>query len=490
MRRLSLNAKLACLALCVLAPLCAAAWLAPTPALRLGAGACIALVLYLLAALASSLRADMGAALERMQRIEQGDLAAAAAGTGRDELAALSQMMERMAGRMSAIVADVRTNSALVEQAGSRLARGFVDLQGRTERQASSLEQTSASVTQLAGTVQQNAQTAGQADARAVHVRSAAEEGQRSMAAAVETIAAVQADTQRMRDIVGIIDGVAFQTNILALNAAVEAARAGAQGRGFAVVASEVRRLAQRCSDEARKIRELIEGSNTQVEDSVLRIRAAGGGMQGIVDGVRGVADSMSQISRASGEQSTGLSQISATVHDLDEITRHNATLVEESANQAVYLKERAGTLSGAVAHFRLAQGTAGEAIGLVERAQSLFASGLGREAFLRQLTAQAGGFFDRDMYVFALDSQGSYLGFGGNPAKLGTRVQDIPGVDGDALLAAIVRQADLEPGWAEYDITNPVTRAVQTKMSYVLKLGELYVGCGVYKSVALAKAA
>jgi hypothetical protein len=292
-----------------------------------------------------------------------------------------------------------------------------------------------------------------------------------------------------MREIVGMIDAISFQTNLLALNAAVEAARAGEQGRGFAVVAAEVRRLAQRSGDEARQIHKLIEVSTGHVEDGVQRIRAAGDGITAIVDGVRSVASNMSLISSASGEQSTGLRQISSAVEALDLITQSNAGLVEDAANQARYLRDRAATLTHAVAHFRLMQGTAGEAVALVEKAQAAHER-LGGDSFLTHLTDPANGFHDRDMYVFALDDTGRYLAFGGNPAKVGTRVQDIPGVNGDALLQAIICQADVAPGWAEYDITNPVTQAVQTKMSYVMRLGDVYVGCGVYKSLVLRQAA
>lgn len=490
MRRLPLRGKLWLLALVALAPLAA---VAATPAAlaftQWIVGFSVLAQVYLLAALHSVLSRGLAQAMAQLGDMESGELSRVKETAGRDELAQMSRAMARLAVRLSAIVADVRSSSALVEQAGHELARGYADLRGRTESQAESLQQTAASVRQLAATVAQNADVAGQADARVCAVRASAEDQARSMAQAVQTVGAIHEGTQRMREIVGMIDAISFQTNLLALNAAVEAARAGEQGRGFAVVASEVRRLAQRSSDEARQIHQLIETSTGHVEDGVQRIRAAGDGITSIVDGVRGVASNMSVISSASGEQSTGLRQISSAVEELDRITQSNAGLVEDAANQARYLRDRAATLTRSVAHFCLLQGTAGEAVALVEKARAAFER-LGGERFLAHLTDTASGFHDRDMYVFALDAAGRYLAFGGNPAKVGTRVQDIPGVQGDALLAAIVRQADVAPGWAEYDITNPATQAVQTKMSYVMRLGELYVGCGVYKSLVQRQAA
>lgn len=423
-------------------------------------------------------------AIRQLELIEKGQLDCPAEANGNDEIAHLVRVMARLTTGMSRLVADVRTSSALVAQEGGKLARNYRDLAARTEQQAASLQQTAAGVKQLVSIVQQNARNAAEADSKAVEVRAEADAGARSMTHAVDAIGSIQSDTKRIQEIVTVIDSIAFQTNILALNAAVEAARAGEQGRGFAVVAGEVRRLAQRCSEESHQIRDVINASAEHVDEGVGRIRAAGGGISGVADGVRVVAQRMSQISSASAEQSTGLDEIASAVTDLDGITQRNAHMVEEAANQATYLKERAATLSSSVMHFRLLQGTAAEAIALVDRAQAAYA-GRTRQQYIRHLTEPQSGFHDRDMYVFALDRAGTYLSFGGNPAKVGTVLRDIPGIQGDALMADIQRQGDLEPGWVEYDINNPLTGTIQTKMSYVMKLDEdLYIGCGVYKSL------
>jgi hypothetical protein len=390
-----------------------------------------------------------------------------------------------MIGNLSAMVAEVRSNSALVAHAGKSLAAGNRELADRTEQQAANLEQTAASVQELSSTVQRNAQTAGDSDTQASRVRDIAESGAQAMVRAVESVEGIQKSAQQMNEIIGVIDSLAFQTNILALNAAVEAARAGEQGRGFAVVAAEVRSLAQRSAASSREIRELIQASGQQVSTSVAQIRAAGTSMTEIVNGVRGVAANMSLISAASAEQSGGLSEISSAVGQLDEITQRNARMVERAVQQATQLEGRAATVAQAVSSFQLQQGAAEEAMVLVQRALELRARS-SREAFVNQITDPAQNFHDRDMYVFALDRSGAYRAFGGKPEKVGGRVQDIPGVDGASLLEAIVAQAELEPGWVEYDITNPQTGAVQTKMSYVTKVDDLYVGCGVYKSLTV----
>ncbi|WP_137918826.1 methyl-accepting chemotaxis protein [Hydrogenophaga sp. 2FB] len=486
MRRLHLRAKLLLLAgACALPPL-ATWWLAGHAAWVAAAG--LVLQAYLMLSFYVSFQRDFRQVLEATEQTASGNLRSNLRTQGHDELAELAQLLNRTIGNLSAMVAEVRSNSALVAHAGKSLAAGNRDLADRTEQQAANLEQTAASVHELSGTVQQNAHTAGESDRQAAQVRDVAESGAQSMGSAVQSVEGIQKSAQQMNDIIGVIDSLAFQTNILALNAAVEAARAGEQGRGFAVVANEVRTLAQRSAASAKEIRALIEASRSQVEAGVAQIRTAGGSIGQIVAGVRGVAANMSLISASSAEQSTGLSEISSAVSQLDQITQRNAQMVERAVTQADQLEQRAAHLSRAVSSFMLQQGTAEEAMQLVSRAQAQRTRG-GREGFVRAITEPSSGFHDRDMYVFALDSAGIYRAFGGKPEKVGSRVQDIAGIDGQALLNAIVAQAEIGEGWVEYDIANPVTGAIQGKMSYVVKIDDLYVGCGVYKTVARAMA-
>ncbi len=429
-----------------------------------------------------------------MQGIAQGDLSqrmavpSAPSGAGTAPLAqSPGALLGGMVASLSGMVADVRSNAALVAQAGQQLVSEHQALSERTELQATNLAQTVVSVEQLSSTVQHNADVVGVVHGQARAVRGAADEGVLAMGRAVESVETIESSAGRMRDIIGVIDSIAFQTNILALNAAVEAARAGEQGRGFAVVASEVRTLAQRSGEAAREIRHLIGDALTQVERSTMLIRTAGQEMERVTEGIRQVATHMGELSQSTSTQSTGLAEISRAVHQIDEITQHNAQMVGQALDQARALQQRAQMLSGAVSRFRLQQGTAEEAVALVESALLLARRGLATDAVLAAVNDPAQPFHDRDMYVFALAPDGSYRAFGGNPARVGVRVQDLPGIRGDQLLADIIAQAERGPGWVEYDFRNPATQQLQTKMSFVCKHGGLYWGCGVYKSLALA---
>jgi len=445
-----------------------------------------AVLFYCLAAFHHSVTEDLGQVVRTLDQMVAGDLRHTVPVRSQDELGRLVGVVGKLGRTVSAMVANVRTNAAFVSHAGQSLARGNQELSDRTEQQAANLEQTAASVEELSSTVQENANTASMANGQAGSVRDVADNGAAIMAQAVESVEAIQASAKRMDEIVGVIDGLAFQTNILALNAAVEAARAGESGRGFAVVASEVRSLAQRSAESSKEIRRLIGTSSTQVEASVQKIRAAGATINQVVTGIRDVASSMSQISTSSAEQSSGLSEITSAVRQLDEITQRNAQMVEQAVTQAVAMEGRASTLVESVAMFKLQQGSAEEAVDLVERAVA-YRQRTSKDAFLRDVTDPSKGFYDRDMYVFILDENGTYVAFGGNPAKVGTRVQDIPGIDGNGLLRSIVDQANYEPGWVEYDIANPTTGKVQSKMSFVQKVDNVYVGCGVYKNLVAA---
>jgi methyl-accepting chemotaxis protein len=260
-----------------------------------------------------------------------------------------------MQASLAGVVSQVRGNAHSVATASAQIANGNQDLSGRTEQQASALQETAAAMDQLGTTVRQNADNAQQANALAQSASTVAIKGSDVVGQVVETMKGINESSRKIADIINVIDGIAFQTNILALNAAVEAARAGEQGRGFAVVAGEVRSLAQRSAEAAKEIKALIGTSVERVEQGSALVDHAGVTMQEIVDSIRRVSDIVGEISTASHEQSTGVSQVGDAVTKMDETTQQNAALVEQSAAAAEGLRSQADQLVQAVAVFKVA---------------------------------------------------------------------------------------------------------------------------------------
>jgi methyl-accepting chemotaxis protein len=298
--------------------------------------------------------APIGRARDLAEKIAAGDLTQPIRDHGADEAGELMRALGRMQASLQTTVGQVLESTDAVRTASAEIASGNTDLSNRTEEAAGSLQQTAASVQQLTGTVQQSADAARQANQLAVSAAEVAQRGGSVVAQVVSTMEEIQASSRRIGDIIGTIDGIAFQTNILALNAAVEAARAGEQGRGFAVVASEVRSLAQRSAEAAREIKSLIAASVEKVDSGSTLVADAGKTMQEIVGSVQRVTDIIGEISAASTEQSTGIGQVNAAVGALDQMTQQNAALVEQSAAAAESLKGQAARLAQAVAGFRL----------------------------------------------------------------------------------------------------------------------------------------
>ncbi len=259
-----------------------------------------------------------------------------------------------MNDQLVTMVGQVRESSESIATGATEIAMGNADLSQRTEQQASSLEETAASMEELSSTVKTNSDTAREANQLAVRATQAAEQGGAIVGNVVETMQAIAASSNKIADIIGVIDSIAFQTNILALNAAVEAARAGEQGRGFAVVASEVRTLAQRSAQAAKEIKELITDSMAKVDTGSQRVGEAGRSMEGIVAQVRQVGTLISEIANASAEQSSGISQVGEAVNHLDQVTQQNAALVEQSAAAAASLRSQSEQLNTLVAIFKL----------------------------------------------------------------------------------------------------------------------------------------
>ena len=328
-------------------------WMTGVAALALGIA--IAMALALIRNITTPLRNAVGAA----DSIANGDLSQAIAFEGQSETAQLLQAMQRMQQSLLGTVSSVRSGADSVATASAEIAQGNADLSARTEDQASALEQTSATMEQLNATVRQNADNAAQANQLAQSASQVARDGGVVVGEVVTTMRGIEDSSRRIADIISVIDGIAFQTNILALNAAVEAARAGEQGRGFAVVAGEVRSLAQRSAEAAKEIKGLISDSVERVQNGTQLVDRAGLTIQDIVTSVQKLADLVGEISSASREQSSGISQVGEAITQLDQATQQNAALVEQSAAASESLKTQAGQLLAAVASFRLAAGAA-----------------------------------------------------------------------------------------------------------------------------------
>ncbi len=288
------------------------------------------------------------------ETVAQGDLRTRIEVSSRDETGQLLAALKRMNEALVGIATTVRGNAENVATASTQIAQGNIDLSQRTEEQASNLQQTAASMEQLTATVQHNADTSRQAAQLAGSASTVAEQGGEVVGRVVATMEDISASSRKIADIIGVIDGIAFQTNILALNAAVEAARAGEQGRGFAVVAGEVRTLAQRSAEAAREIKSLIGASVERVEAGSALVSDAGRTMGEIVGQVKRVTDLIAEISAASTEQSSGIGQVSDAVAQLDQVTQQNAALVEESAAAAESLKVQAAQMAQTVSFFTL----------------------------------------------------------------------------------------------------------------------------------------
>jgi len=355
-------------------------------------GLAIALAVLITRGLIRALGAEPSQLSAAARRVAEGDLGSipqAESASAGSVLASLADMQRRLAS----VVGQVRDASDSIATGSAQIASGNADLSQRTEEQASNLQQTAASMEQMNSTVKSNADTARQATQLADAASVAAEKGGVVVGQVVETMGDISASSRKIADIIGVIDGIAFQTNILALNAAVEAARAGEQGRGFAVVAGEVRNLAQRSAEAAKEIKTLIGTSVEKVDAGAKLVGDAGATMDEIVSQVKRVADLINEISASTVEQTTGIGQISDAVLQLDEVTQQNAALVEESAAAADSLKQQAARLASMVNVFKLGQEAAhGTLVPMVPTTESSTGSKAPKRAQQHAAKASASG--------------------------------------------------------------------------------------------------
>jgi len=314
----------------------------------------IALGVFAGLVLMKAISEPLAEAMDVAHRVADGDLKGQATAHPENEFGELLRALDKMRDNLAAIVTEVRSGSDTISSASGQIAVGNMDLSQRTGEQAASLEETASSMEELTSTVRQNADNARQANQLAVSASSVATKGGEVVEQVVETMGSINESSNKIVDIIAVIDGIAFQTNILALNAAVEAARAGEQGRGFAVVASEVRNLAQRSAAAAKEIKQLIDDSVSKVESGAKLVNQAGTTMKDIVTSIQRVTDIMGEITSATQEQTAGLEQIHHAITEMDTITQQNVALVEEAASASAALQDQASSLSRVVSVFQI----------------------------------------------------------------------------------------------------------------------------------------
>ena len=329
-------------------------------------GLAIVLTAVLAWALTRSIVRPLRSAVSVAQRVADGDLTVQVQAGGRDETGQLLKALSQMTQNLRTLVGEVAGGAYTVSDTSAQIAQGNVDLSQRTEEQASTLEETASSLEELTSTVTQNADNARQASQLAVGASEVARKGGLAVGQVVATMSGISESSRKIADIIGVIDSIAFQTQILALNAAVEAARAGEQGRGFAVVAAEVRNLAQRSAAAAKQIKTLIGDSVDKVDTGTRLVDAAGKTMEEIVGAVKQVTDLIAEIAAASQEQSAGIGQVNTAVTQMDQVVQQNASLVEEATAATDSMKDQAGSLLAMVSRFRLGSERAADAVPMV----------------------------------------------------------------------------------------------------------------------------
>jgi methyl-accepting chemotaxis protein len=449
-------------------------------------GSIAALMLLLLAAALTwwasrSITQPLQAALSVARRVANGDLSSVIVVRGRDEISELQLALQGMNTSLLNIVGDVRAGTQVLSSVSQQIANGNHALSARTESQASSLQQTASSMEQLTSVLAQNAGNTEQANLRVAAASASAVRGGAVVEQVRGIMAAINHSSSRIADIIGVIDGIAFQTNILALNASVEAARAGEQGRGFAVVAAEVRTLAHRSAVAAREIKTLITSSNEQVKTGHALADQAGSAMTDIMRSVSQVEHLIADITRAGREQHLGITQVNEAVSQMDRATQENAQMVEQAASSAVRMQQLASTLATSVEAFRL-ENSAEEAVAMVKRAVG-HVQACGKQVALADFSRPAPQFRQRDLYINVIDLHGNTLAHGDNAALIGRNLIDLKDADGKPFIRQFVELANTaREGWVDYRWKNPVTGVLEEKRTYIELIDGLVVGCGVYR--------
>ncbi len=475
-------------ALFLLAPL-AGLWLASATAEGTGAllVLCAAIPIYFLGALHLATELSTSRLRGTFERLASGDLTAhgplGRADADGSETGRLWSSVRHMSRSLIDIVGQVRASAESIVATARNVADGNADLSERSQQQASSLEQIAAGMEELAATVKRNADSCSHANAVAATASQVAGRASGQMREVVLTMQRIDDSSGRVADILGKIEGIAFQTNILALNAAVEAARAGEQGRGFAVVASEVRELARHSAEAAKEIKALIQDSVGNVAQGKQLVASAGSTMDEVVASVRQVSEGIEEIALASSEQSAGVDEINRALTQLESVTQHYAALVGEAATAARSFEEEAARLESVVEAFKTDRvEDRDEAIVLVQRAVALV-----KEKGLRHALAvfndPHGGFVQGKYYIWASDYRGVTLAHGGDPRVCGQNHFEVQAADGRKFIQEIVNLAQTRgKGWCDYPWKNPATGRTEQKSTYFEAVDDAFLACGIYK--------
>lgn len=405
-----------------------------------------------------------------------------------DELGELHRALKKLKEVIFKVISDVRMGTTTVAGTASQINRDNSALADRTRDQAASLQGTTTSMQQITVTVKQNAVNAEHANKLVVSAADHAAKGGEVVHQVVDTMGSIKDSSRKIVDIIGVIDSIAFQTNILALNAAVEAARAGEQGKGFAVVAAEVGTLAKRSASAAREIKTLIVDSVQKVDSGAQLVDTAGKTMDEIVASVRHVADIVQTISRESHEQSHGIQSVNKAITDLDGMIKKNAALVKETTKTATSVNEYAVAVLKSVAGFNLGTreyGNADEAQAMVKRGVA-FMNANGKQALVEDINKLGRGqFVDRDLYLLMVDlNKGTFTAHGNNPRVIGVSGMQSKDVDGKLFIVEMMNIGkSVGGGWLDYKWNHPVTNEIGVKSSYFEKVGDVILICGIYKN-------
>ncbi len=486
--RVSLRTAFAVAGLLFLAPVLAAAVAPPgSPSAALALVLLAALACYALAALHAFIARGIEQVIHVTERIAGGELMT---GQARDaarelgvDLGRVWDSITRMNQSLSGIVKQVWASAETIAAGARGMARGNTELSERTQEQAASLEETASGIAQLAASARQNAEKCARADQLASTSREVAIGGARRMQDVAQTMKRIDDNARRVGEILGSVEGIAFQTNILALNAAVEAARAGDQGRGFAVVATEVRSLARRSAQAAKEIKDIIGESTGSVVKGRESVGAAERTIGEVVASVEQVTRVLGEIAQASREQSTGVEEINRAILQIDSATQQNAALVEEAAGSAEAFGAESARLVRAIGRFKTDREEERARVVALVKAGARHLRKHGLQAACRDFMDRQSGFWNGEEYIFVVDMHCMCLSYAPDPSRVGSNDAERRDADGNFMVRQNVELARTNGfGWNDYRIMNPRTSQVEPKSVYIERVDDVVLGCGIYR--------